>query len=264
MIRALWTSASGMQAQQLNIDTIANNLANVNTIGFKRSRVEFQDLPYQTLTMPGVTSSSTAGTQVPTGAQVGHGSRPVATRKIFAQGNYKQTDVPLDVVIEGKGFFEVTGPDGSLAYTRAGAFKMDSQGQLVTSDGFRLQPNIIIPPETTNISISPDGTVEVITPGQTAPQSVGNIQLIKFPNPSGLKSQGRGLFAPTGSSGAKMTGTPGQDGFGTLLQGFLEMSNVQLVEEMVGLITAQRAYEVNSKGIQASDQMLNTANNLRR
>lgn len=264
MLRALWTSASGMQAQQLNIDTIANNLANVNTIGFKRSRVEFQDLPYQTLTMPGVTSSSTSGTQVPTGAQVGHGSRPVATRKIFAQGNYKQTDVSLDLVIEGKGFFQVIGPDGNLAYTRAGAFKLDSQGRIVTADGFRLQPDIIIPSEATDVSISPDGTVEVITPGQNTPQSVGNIELVRFPNPSGLKSIGKGLLKPTGSSGQTTTGTPGQSGFGTLLQGFLEMSNVQLVEEMVGLITAQRAYEVNSKGIQAADQMLNIANNLRR
>lgn len=264
MLRALWTSASGMQAQQLHIDTISNNLANVNTIGFKRSRVEFQDLPYQTLTMPGATSSSASGTQVPTGAQVGHGARPVATRKIFSNGNYKQTDVPLDLVIEGKGFFQVIGPDGNLAYTRAGAFKEDSQGRLVTSDGFRLQPNIIIPPEATSTSISPDGTVEAIIPGQNTPQQVGNIQLVRFPNPSGLESIGRGLYKPTASSGQSTTGTPGQNGLGTLLQGFLEMSNVQLVEEMVGLITAQRAYEVNSKGIQAADQMLNTANNLRR
>ena len=264
MLRALWTSASGMQAQQLNIDTIANNLANVNTIGFKRSRVEFQDLPYQTFTMPGVTSSSTAGTQVPTGTQVGHGSRAVATRKIFSSGNYKQTDVWSDLVIEGKGFFQVIGPDGNLAYTRAGAFKTDSQGRLVTSDGFRLQPDIIIPSEATYKSISPDGSVEVGMPDQNAPQSVGSIELVRFPNPSGLKSQGRGLFTPTAASGQMITGTPGQSGFGTLLQSFLEMSNVQLVEEMVGLITAQRAYEVNSKGIQAADQMLNTANNLRR
>jgi len=253
-----------MQAQQLNIDTIANNLANVNTIGFKRSRVEFQDLPYQILTMPGITSSSTSGTQVPTGSQVGHGSRPVATRKIFSQGNYKQTEEPLDLVIEGKGFFQVIGPDGNLAYTRAGAFKSDSQGRLVTSDGFILQPPIIIPSEEMYISISPDGTVEITTPDENVPQSVGSIELVRFPNPSGLRNLGRGLFVPTGSSGQIITGTPGQNGFGTLLQGFLEMSNVQLVEEMVGLITAQRAYEVNSKGIQAADQMLNTANNLRR
>jgi len=213
MIRALWTSASGMQAQQLNIDTIANNLANVNTIGFKRSRVEFQDLPYQTLTMPGVTTSSTAGTQVPTGAQVGHGSRPVATRKIFVQGNYKQTEVPLDLVIEGKGFFQVIGPDGNLAYTRAGAFKQDSQGRIVTADGFRLQPDIIIPSEATDVSISPDGTVEIVTPDQNAPQTIGNIELVRFPNPSGLKNMGRGLFSPSGSSGQIITGTPGQNGF---------------------------------------------------
>lgn len=264
MIRALWSAASGMLAQELNIDTISNNLANVNTAGFKRNRVDFQDLIYQSFRTAGATSA--AGTQIPTGIQVGHGSRPVATQKIFSQGDFMQTEAPLDIVIEGDGFFQVLLGDGTTAYTRAGSFKQDGQGRIVTSDGFLLQPSITIPPELSaaDISISSDGIVEVTLPDTNVPQQIGTIQLAKFANPPGLESIGRNLFVETTASGAAIMGNPGTNGFGTLAQGFLEMSNVKLVEEMVNLIVAQRAYEINSKSIQAADEMLGIANNIRR
>ncbi|HHV43438.1 MAG TPA: flagellar basal-body rod protein FlgG [Firmicutes bacterium] len=262
MMRSLWIAGSGMTAQELSIATIANNLANVNTTGFKKARVDFQDLLYQTVRYGG--TPVVQGAQIPTGIQVGHGVRPVATQKIFTQGDYQQTDNPLDLVIEGEGFFQVTLPDGSTAYTRDGAFKVDSNGLLVTSDGFVLEPEIQIPANALDISVSTDGTVSVLTSDDGVPVEVGQITLVRFMNAAGLRNIGRNLFKQTPASGEPIYGTAGLDGFGTIAQGYLEMSNVKVVEEMVAMITAQRAYEVNSKAIQASDEMLQTANNLRR
>jgi flagellar basal-body rod protein FlgG len=262
MIRCLWTAASGMQAQNTNIDVISNNLANVNTAGFKRSRAEFQDLLYQTMRPPGVTSAN--GTQMPTGIQIGHGTRTVSTQKLFIQGDFQQTQNDLDLAIEGRGFFQITQPNGDIAYTRAGNFKIDSEGRMVTADGYLIEPEITLPTDTLSVSIATDGTVSVLQPGQTSPTDVGNIQLARFVNPAGLESIGRNLFVRTDASGDAITGTPGQEGYGTLAQGNLEMSNVSVVDEMVNMITAQRAYEVNSKAIQTADDMLQVANNLKR
>jgi flagellar basal-body rod protein FlgG len=262
MLRSLWTAASGMQAQQLNIDVLSNNLANVNTTGFKRSRADFQDLLYETLRLAGASSSST--TEVPTGIQLGHGTRPAAVQKIFMQGEYKQTKNELDIAIEGDGFFQITMPDGETAYSRAGAFKVDSEGRIVTSDGYLMEPEISVPDDSMEISIGTDGTVSVQQAGENQATEVGTIQLARFINPAGLNSIGRNLFLPTSASGDVITGTAGEDGFGTLAQRFLEMSNVSVVEEMVNLIAAQRAYEINSKSIQAADEMLQIANNLKR
>ncbi len=262
MIRALWTAATGMRAQQLNIDVISNNLANVNTVGFKRTRADFQDLMYQTLRPPGADSTTT--TKIPTGIQVGLGTRVAALEKIFRQGSFKQTGNPLDLAIEGKGFFKVQLPNGEIAYTRAGAFKLDDQGRIVTSDGYPLDPVITIPPDAIDISIGEDGTVSVLQPGNTTYTQVGQITLADFPNPAGLRAIGRNLFKETDTSGAPIEGTPGQDQFGTIAQGYIETSNVDVVEEMVNLIVAQRAYEANSKAIQTGDEMLQIANNLRR
>jgi flagellar basal-body rod protein FlgG len=262
MIRALYTSSSGMQAQQLNLDTVANNLANVNTGGFKRTRVDFQDLLYQTFKAPG--TSNAQGTTIATGIQVGHGVRPVATQRIFSLGDFQQTENPLDLVIEGEGFFQVQRPDGTTAYTRAGAFKKDGTGRVVTSDGFPLQPGIVIPGDASSVTVGTDGTVSVAITGQTAAQQVGTIQLARFVNSAGLLSVGRNLFTPTQASGDPVVANPGVQGVGTLAQGFLEMANVKVVEEMVAMITSQRAYEANSKAIQSADDMLNIANNMRR
>lgn len=262
MLRALWTAASGMEAQTLNIDVISNNLANVNTTGFKRSRADFQDLLYQTLKPAGVASTST--TQVPTGIQVGEGTRPVAVQKIYLQGDYQNTENQMDIAIEGDGFFQIQQPSGETAYTRCGAFKLDSEGRMVTSDGYLLEPAITVPSDSLSVSIGTDGTVSVIQAGQTEASEIGKIELARFVNPAGLHNLGRNLAVPTTSSGEPITGTPGVDGFGTTAQGFLEMSNVSVVEEMVNMIIAQRAYEVNSKAIQTSDEMLQIANNLRR
>lgn len=262
MMRSLHTAASGMAGQQFNIDTIANNLANVNTTGFKKSRADFQDLLYQSVRFAG--TPVTEGAQIPTGIQIGHGVRTVATQKIFTQGTFKQTDNPLDVIIEGDGFFQVLMPDGTIAYTRDGAFKQDANGRIVTSDGFFLEPEVMIPEDAVQIAIGTDGTVSVTISGDNEPQTVGQIELARFVNPAGLQSAGRNLFFATAASGAPLVGTAGLEGFGNLAQGFLEMSNVQVVEEMVAMITSQRAYEVNSRAIQASDDMLQTANNLRR
>ncbi|HQD39829.1 MAG TPA: flagellar basal-body rod protein FlgG [Bacillota bacterium] len=262
MMRALWTAGSGMKAQQMNIDVISNNLANVNTTGYKKSRVDFQDLLYQTIRAAG--TPIIQGAQIPTGIQIGHGVRPVATQKLYTPGDFKQTDAPFDLLIEGDGFFQVLLPDGNIAYTRDGAFKKDGQGKIVTSDGFPLEPEIIIPEDATEISIGTDGTVSVLLAGSQEPMYVGQIELAHFINPAGLASVGRNLLLPTAASGPAITGTPGLDGFGTLAQGYLEMSNVQVVEEMVNMIVAQRAYEVTSKAIQTSDEMLQIANNLRR
>jgi flagellar basal-body rod protein FlgG len=251
-----------MQAQSLNIDVIANNLANVNTTGFKRSRADFQDLLYETLRPPGASSSE--GTELPTGVQVGQGTRPVATQKIFLQGDYQQTQNQLDMAIEGDGFFQILQPNGEVAFTRAGAFKMDSEGRIVTSDGFPIDPELSIPTDTVSITIGTDGTISVLQAGESEPSEIGTIQLARFINPSGLKSMGRNLYLTTSASGDPITGTAGEDGFGTISQGYLEMSNVSVVDEMVNMITAQRAYEINTKTIQAADDMLQMANNIKR
>jgi len=257
MMRALWSAASGMQAQQLNVDNISNNLANVNTGGFKKSVVNFQDVIYQVLKSPG--ASSAEGLQIPTGLSIGLGVRPVATQKIFTQGNMQQTGNALDLVIEGEGFFQVTLPDGTIAYTRDGSFKRDSEGNVVTSDGYLLEPAINVPAEATDINVGGDGTVTYKIPGETAIQEAGRIELVRFANPAGLNPIGKNLFTQSDASGDANT-----EGVGVISQGWLEMSNVQVVEEMVNMITAQRAYEVNSKAIQASDEMLSQAANLRR
>jgi len=261
MMRTLWTSATGMQAQQLTIDTIANNLANVNTSGFKKSRAEFQDLMYETLRSPG---APIAGSQVPSGIQLGHGVRPVSTQREFSMGSLKNTRSPLDLAIEGKGFFQIVLPDGNTAYTRSGSFQLDSAGSMVTPDGYRLSPDIVIPTDALSISIESDGTVSVTQPGQTSSSEVGVIELALFSNPGGLKGLGRNLFQETDSSGVPTTGSPGEEGRGNVAQGFLEMSNISVVDEMVQMIMTQRAYELNAKSIQTADSMMSQANNLKR
>jgi flagellar basal-body rod protein FlgG len=262
MIPALYSASSGMQAQQLNLDTIANNLANVNTTGFKKTRVDFQDLLYQTFRAPGL--QGTQGTIIPTGIQVGLGSRPIATQRIFSQGDFQQTENPLDLVIEGDGFFQVQRADGTTAYTRAGAFKKDGTGRMVTSDGSVLSPNIVIPGDAKNVTIGSDGTVSATLAGSTQAVTVGTLQIAQFVNPGGLLSVGKNLFVPTAASGTAVVGSPGTNGFGTLSQGFLELANVKVVDEMVNMITSQRAYEANSKAIQTADEMLSISNSLRR
>jgi flagellar basal-body rod protein FlgG len=262
MIRSLWTAASGMKSQSLNIDVISNNLANVNTTGFKSSRADFQDLLYETLRQAGTSSSENS--DVPTGIQVGHGSRPVASHKIFTQGDFQQTKNELDIAIEGEGFFQILQPNGETAYSRDGAFKMDRDGRIVTSDGFVMEPEITIPSDSISLSIGLDGTVSVLQAGSSAPTEIGTITVARFVNPAGLHSIGRNLYLPTNASGDALVGTAGEDGLGTLAQGFLEMSNVSVVDEMVKMITAQRAYEINSKTIQAADDMLQQANNVKR
>jgi flagellar basal-body rod protein FlgG len=262
MIRSLWTAASGMQAQATNIDVISNNLSNVNTAGFKRSRAEFQDLLYETMRPPGVTSAG--DNQVPTGIQVGHGTRTAATHKLFIQGDFQHTQNELDIAIEGQGFFQIVQPNGDIAYSRAGNFKIDSEGRVVTPDGYLMEPEITIPTDATAVAIGTDGTVSVLQAGDSEPTEIGNIELARFVNPAGLSSIGRNLFVETDASGDPITGTPGEEGYGTLAQGYLEMSNVSVVDEMVNMITAQRAYEINSKAIQTADEMLQQANNLKR
>jgi flagellar basal-body rod protein FlgG len=250
-----------MNAQDLNISVISNNLANVNTTGFKKSRAEFQDLLYQTIREAG--TPVVDGQNVPVGIQTGHGVRPVAIQKIFSQGDYQQTGNPLDLVIEGDGFFQIQRPDGTIGYTRDGAFKIDATGTIVNGDGFRLEPQITIPEGAENISVGIDGTVTAIVDGQT--QQLGQITIVTFINPAGLKNIGRNLYTETVASGAPIgPGVPGLEGRGTIQQGYLEMSNVKVVDEMVAMIIAQRAYEVNSKAITTSDQMLGIASNLKR
>jgi flagellar basal-body rod protein FlgG len=261
MIRALWTAASGMQTQQLNIDVVANNLANVNTTGFKKSRADFQDLMYQNLKTTG--APSTSSTQA-AGIQIGLGAKTAAVNKIFTAGNIAQTGNELDLAIEGEGFFQIKLPDGGTAYSKAGSFKKDSTGQIVNSDGYPLVPGVVIPNTATKIAIGNDGTVSVLQAGQSTPTSVGTIQLATFSNPAGLSSMGHNLLQPTDSSGTATTGVAGQNGIGTISQGALEMSNVSVMEEMVNMITSQRAYETNSKALQAADEMLQQANNIRR
>src|SRR6266481_5409767 len=260
MLRALYSSAAGMQSQQLNLDVISNNLANVNTTGFKRSKIEFQDLLYQNTSVAGAEQGN--GTQLPTGMQVGQGSRAVATSKIFTEGELTQTGERLDIAIQGDGFFEVQMPDGTKAYTRDGALKTASDGRITTSDGLPLQGGFQpIPSGTTSISISPTGEVTTTTPSGS--QNF-RVQLVRFANPAGLDSLGRNLYRETTASGNAELGNPGENGFGDLAQGYLEMSNVKVVEEMVNMIVAQRAYEINAKAVQASDEMMQMSNNLRR
>ncbi|SDL74780.1 flagellar basal-body rod protein FlgG [Halarsenatibacter silvermanii] len=262
MIRALYTSATGMKTQQTNTDIISNNLSNVNTTGFKRQRPNFQDLVYEESRHPGTPNAM--GEEIPVGTEIGHGARISATQKLFTQGSFEETGNPLDLVIEGDGFFQVTMPDGSTAYTRDGAFKMDSTGSIVTADGHSLEPPVEIPEDATDISVTSDGTVSYRIGGEDEMTEAGEIELVHFTNPAGLSSQGRNLFQETDASGPPIAGRPGEDGLGTIEQGFLEMSNVEVVDEMVNMITAQRAYESNSRSIQASDEMLQTANQLRR
>jgi flagellar basal-body rod protein FlgG len=263
MERALRTAASGMFAQQLNIDVIAHNLANVNTTSFKRSRAEFQDLMYQILKAP-VSANQNENTQSPGEIQIGTGVQAVATLRDFKQGDLQPTNNPLDVAINGDGFFQVRKPDGTIAYTRDGSFKLSRDGRLVNSAGYILEPEIIIPETAVAISISRDGIVEILNSGETEPVEIGRIELVKFVNPAGLRSIGNNLYVETQASGQPIFGTPGSEGFGELMQGYLEASNVDIVEEMVNMIIAQRAYEINSKTIKTVEEMLQMANNLKR
>jgi flagellar basal-body rod protein FlgG len=260
MIRALYTAATGMEAQQVNIDTIANNIANVNTTGFKQARAEFQDLLYQSVRPAGAAASTS--TEYPVGLQVGLGTRPVATSRIYSQGDFRKTERALDVVIEGKGFFQVRLPTGETAYTRDGSLHQNQEGTVVTADGDPIEPQITIPQDAIEISIAGDGTISVTQPGQSTPQQIGTIQLASFQNPPGLQALGRNLFLQTAASGDPITGNPGDNGLGRLTQGFLEQSNVNVVEEMVAMIIAQRAYEVNSRAIRVADDMMSQINNL--
>lgn len=262
MIRSLFTAATGMNAQDLNVSVIANNLANVNTGGFKRSRAEFQDLLYQNLRLVGTLSES--GNQVPTGIQLGLGVKPAAVQKIFLQGDFVQTQNTLDLAISGKGFFQVTQPDGTVAYTRAGSFKLDNSGQIVTADGLPLEPSLTVPPDALTISVDNGGSVSVTQPGATAPTVLGTIQTATFQNEAGLQAKGFNLFLETDASGTPTVGSPNVDDRGPIQQGFLELSNVSVVEEMVNLISAQRAYEVNSRTVTTADELLQIANNMKR
>ncbi len=263
MIRALFTAATGMISQQMTIDTIANNLANVNTTGFKKSRVNFQDLLYETIRPAGAETAN--GTTIPEGIQIGHGVRPSTISKVFTPGAAIQTGKALDMKISGPGFFQILLPDGTTAYTRDGAFKQDADGNVTTADGYLLNPGIAIPTDATLITISADGNVSARVPGQNTPQPLGAIELVRFANPAGLDAGlGRNLLLENQASGPPIAGQPGLDGFGNIDQGFLENSNVQVVEEILQLIISQRAYEANSRVIQTSDEMLQTANNIRR
>jgi flagellar basal-body rod protein FlgG len=260
MLRAMYTAASGMEAQQLNIDNIAHNLANVNTSGYKVRRAQFQDLLYQNIRQAG--ASNTATTEIPVGTQIGLGTKLAATEIIFSQGDFASTENPLDIVIEGQGFFQVLMPNGQIAYTRNGNFHQNRDGNVVTSDGDLLNDQISIPEDHTSISVGKDGTVTVTTAGETEPQTVGRIELALFRNPSGLEPIGKSLLLPTLASGDPITGTPGEIGLGTLMSGYVEQSNVSVVEEMVNMIISQRAYEANSKVIRTAEEMFSQANNV--
>ncbi|MDD3463542.1 MAG: flagellar basal-body rod protein FlgG [Sulfurospirillaceae bacterium] len=262
MIRSLYTAATGMIAQQTQIDTTSNNISNVNTIGYKKQRAEFADLMYQTMEYAGTATSTTSVS--PTGIEVGLGVRPTAIAKMFTQGNFKETGNPLDMAITGNGFFQIQLPDGTTAYTRNGSFKLDNEGNIVNSDGYRLLPEIVIPEDATQVSVGVDGTISVLQAGTTEMNEVGQIELANFINPAGLHSLGDNNFINTSSSGDAITSVPGLNGIGQIRQQFVEMSNVQLVEEMTDLITGQRAYEANSKAITTSDEMLQIVNGLKR
>ncbi|MGP8202015.1 MAG: flagellar basal-body rod protein FlgG [Limisphaerales bacterium] len=260
MLRALYSAATGMEAQQLNLDVISNNLANVNTTGYKKSKIEFQDLLYENIRMPGAEQGN--GLQLPTGVNIGHGTRVVATNQVFTEGELTQTGERLDVAIQGDGFFQVTMPDGTLAYTRDGSFKVNAQGDVTTSDGLTVQNGFQpIPAGTTAVNISANGQVTTTT--STGSQNF-QVTLVRFANPAGLQNIGHNLYLETTASGTPETGNPDENGYGSLQQGYLEMSNVSVVEEMVNMIVAQRAYEVNSKAVQASDEMMQQSNNLKR
>lgn len=254
MIRSLWIARTGLEAQQTQLDVISNNLANVSTNGFKRARAVFEDLLYQTIRQPG--AQNTQQNQIGSGLQIGTGVRTVATERIHTQGSLQQTGNPLDMAVQGNGYFQVTLPDGTPAYTRDGAFQLDSQGQIVTASGYPLEPAIIIPNDAQTITIGKDGTVSVLQAGQTAPTVVGNIQIATFVNPGGLSSAGENLFRETASSGVATPNAPGNNGAGVLNQQYVETSNVNVAEELVNMITTQRAYELNSRAVQTSDQML--------
>ncbi len=254
MMRSLWISKTGMEAQQTQLDTISHNLANVSTNGFKKAHAVFEDLMYQNLRQSG--ANSTDQTTLPTGLQLGLGTRAVATSRNFTQGNLQQSGNSLDVAVLGNGFFEVQMPDGTTGYTRDGSFQVNAQGQLVTNNGYQVQPGITIPSTAQSVTIGTDGSVSVTLPGQATPQAVGQLQIASFVNPAGLDPKGQNLFAETAASGTATTGTPGQNGLGMVKQGFVETSNVNVVEELVSMIQTQRAYELNSKAIQTSDQML--------
>lgn len=261
-MRSLYTASTGMIAQQLQIDVTSNNIANVNTIGYKKGRAEFADLMYQSMQYAGAATSST--TMAPNGLEIGLGVRPTSVQKMFTQGNFKETGNDLDVTITGNGFFQVQMPDGTTAYSRNGSFKLDANGTVVTADGYPLIPQLVIPADATKVSISTDGTVSVLQPGQTALQQIGQIELATFINPAGLHALGDNNYVNTTASGDALVGVPGTEGRGSTRQGFVEMSNVQLVEEMTDLITGQRAYEANSKAILTSDEMLSTVNQLKK
>ncbi len=254
MMRALWVSKTGLEGQQLAMDVIANNLANVSTNGFKRSRAVFEDLLYQTLRQPGARSSQT--TEIPAGLQLGTGVRPVSVERIHTQGNLVQTGNALDVAISGPGFFQVLLPDGTTGYTRNGSFQLNSQGQLVTPSGYPVQPGITLPADVVSITIGADGIVSVVQAGNTTPVEIGQLQLASFINPAGLQSIGENLYLETVASGAPSTGNPGTTGLGVLNQTYLETSNVNVAEELVNMIQTQRAFEINSRAINTEDQML--------
>lgn len=260
MMRSLWTAATGMIAQQTHIDVLSNNLANVNTTAFKKSRAEFEDLMYQTMRIAGTVNE--AGNRLPTGMQVGMGVRPVTVHKFFSQGDFQNTGNPLDIAIEGNGFFLVD-KNGEDAYTRAGDFKLDGDGRVVTANGYALQPEFTVPPNAVSLVVTEDGHMAALD-ANGAELAATDIQTYDFINPAGLNAIGRNLYLETEGSGAAIAGTPGEDNFGTLAQGFLEGSNVEMVDEMVGLIVGQRAFEVNSKAITTSDSMLQTAINVKR
>jgi flagellar basal-body rod protein FlgG len=262
MIRALYSAASGMNAQQLNVENIANNIANANTAGFKSRRAQFQDLLYQNMIQPG--AAATQQTTVPTGLQLGLGTRAVSNEVIFTQGDFSETDNPLDLVIQGNGFFQIRRSTGDLAYTKSGTFHLNNTGQIVTPNGDLLDPPLTIPTNALSVTVATDGTVSFTLPAQSSAQQAGQIQLATFPNPSGLNSLGGSLFQQTDASGDPVIGPPGgQDGLGTLLQGYTEQSNVSIVQEFVNLIVSQRAYEANSKVVKASDEMYQQVNNLK-
>lgn len=254
MIRTLWIAKTGLEAQQVQLDVIAHNLANVSTNGYKRARVVFEDLLYQTVRQPGAQSSQQ--TQIATGLQLGTGVRPIATERLFTQGNLQQTGNRLDVAIQGPGFFQVLLPDGTTAYTRDGSLRLDAQGQIVTASGYPLQPPLTVPANALSLTIGKDGVVSVLTPGQQRPTQIGTLSLAHFVNPGGLQAHGENLYLETAASGTPITGAPGSNGLGLLNQGYVETSNVNVVEELVSMIQTQRAYEINSKAVQSADQML--------
>ncbi len=254
MIRSLWISKTGLDAQQTQMDVVANNLANVSTNGFKRSRAVFEDLLYQNIRQPGAQSSQQ--TQLPSGMQLGTGVKPVATERIFTQGNLQQTSKNTDIAINGTGFFQIMMPDGQTAYTRDGSFQVDQQGHMVTASGYSLQPAITVPANSQSLTVGRDGVVSVTLPNSTAVTQIGTIQLSTFMNPGGLTAKGENLYSETTASGNANTAAPGSNGSGILAQGFAETSNVNVVEELVNMIQTQRAYEINSKAITTSDQML--------